>query len=844
MFSRFTEKAIQAIMLAQEEAKRFHHSYVGTEHILLGIIGEGNNVVIKSLHELNITIDQIKLSIEERLEYGGLSADASNIPFTQQAKQVLTNAWDEARKLGHNYVNVEHLFLSIFRDPTSIAARVLAELGLTSARFKETLFSTLGDKVESSQKIVSSVPTPTVDLYGRDLTRLAKEGTLDPVIGRENEIERIIQILSRRTKNNPVLTGEPGVGKTAVVEGLSQRIQKGEVPEKPFSKRVITLDLGLLVAGTKYRGEFEDRVKKIMEEVRKAQNIILFIDELHTIIGTGSSEGSLDAANLFKPALARGELQCIGATTLDEYRKHIEGDGALERRFQSVLIEEPSAEESVEILRGIKERYEEFHDVTITDESLEEAVTLSTRYITDRQLPDKAVDLIDEAASKIMLKASRAPQELKTIHDDMKQTKKELEIAKKKNDETLKEVLIKKEKELKEAFLKFPKEQREMLNKVVTPHTIAEVVAVWTGVPVTKISLEETNRLVKMEEEIKRSLVGQDDAVTSIVRAVKRAKIGLKDPNRPTGSFLFLGPTGVGKSELAKILADYLFGSRESMIRIDMSEYMERHTVSRLIGSPPGYVGYNEGGQLSEPVRRRPYSIVLFDELEKAHPDVINILLQVLEDGRLTDSNGRTVNFKNTIIIMTSNVGAKFIQTDSSFGFTTNDNEEEHQFEGIKAKITDELHREFKPEFLNRIDDTVIFRPLQKDSISVIVGKMLTEVKNRLIDKQMFIKWDKKVETFLVENGYNQKQGARPLRRAIQEHFEDRLADDILTHGLRSSISVTAQLKKDRIEFDIKKLTKAEVKKRMESQPKKESKRKPTHSTSRAKPKQKQLATA
>ncbi len=814
MFSRFTEKAIQAIMLAQEEAKRFHHSYVGTEHILLGIVGEGDNSVIKTLQALGITTDQVKSAVEERLEYGGASSEYSNIPFTQQAKQVLTYAWDEARKLGHNYVNVEHLFLSVFRDPTSIAARVLTELGVNSNAFKEALFKQLGDKVAVSHKPKTTVPTPTLDLFGRDLTWLAREGQLDPVVGRSNEIERMIQILCRRTKNNPVLTGEPGVGKTAIVEGLAQKISAEGVPDKLRDKRVISLDLGLLVAGTKYRGEFEDRVKKVMEECRKAGNIIVFVDELHTIIGTGGSEGSLDAANLFKPALARGELQCIGATTLDEYRKHIEGDGALERRFQSVLVEEPSPEQALQILKGIRSRYEEFHGVHITDEALEEAVEMSTRYITARFLPDKAVDVIDEAASKIMLNATRVPQELQDLLKARDKAQKDLDSAKTKGQSDKVDALKASLKQLNADFNAFPVEHRNAVKRVVDDNTVAEVVAAWTGIPVTKINRNEAKRLMKMEDEITHKVVGQVDAVKALVRAVKRSKVGLKDPNRPAGSFLFLGPTGVGKSELAKTLAEFMFGSEKALIRIDMSEFMEKHTVSRLIGSPPGYVGFNEGGQLTEPIRRKPYSVVLFDELEKASPDVINILLQILEDGRLTDSTGRTVSFKNAIIIMTSNVGSKYIQNETSFGFVDPSRVEETKYEAIKVKMRDELQREFKPEFLNRIDDIVIFKSLTKENIQSIVTIMLDEVKTRLKERGIDLSYDKKVQMLLVDKGFDLKMGARPLRRSIQEHFEDRLADEILKQGLDCDLIVASTVKNDAVVFDLVKKPKRVVRKR------------------------------
>ena len=804
MFSRFTEKAIQAIMLAQEEAKRFHHNYVGTEHILLGILGEGDNVIVKTLQSMSFSADELKSAIEERLEYGSISSENVNIPFTQQAKQVLSCAWDEARKLGHNYVNVEHLFLSIFRDPANLAGRILAENNINSKQFKDALIDSLGTKFEKTKKSVHTVPTPNLDLYGRDLTWLAKEQKLDPVVGRCKEIERIIQILSRRTKNNPVLTGDPGVGKTAVVEGLSQQIQAGDVPEKLKDKRVITLDLGLLVAGTKYRGEFEDRVKKIMEEVRKAQNVILFIDELHTIIGTGGSEGSLDAANLFKPALARGELQCIGATTLDEYRKHIEGDGALERRFQSVLIEEPSTDETYQILKGIKGRYEEFHNVTILDEALEEAVKLSTRFITDRQLPDKAVDVIDEAAAKVMLGYEAVPPAIKSLVSDVDLINKEIEQADTRGDEQTKQLLEQKQIDMIKPLSDEDKRLVQVSRRCVTAQTIAEVIALWTGIPATKISEEESKKLLNLEKELTEHVVGQDDAIAAVTRAVKRAKVGLKDPKRPTGSFLFLGPTGVGKSELAKTLAKNLFGSPDAMIRIDMSEYMEKHTVSRLIGAPPGYVGFNEGGQLTEPIRRKPYSIVLFDELEKASNDVLNILLQILEDGRLTDSNGRTVNFRNTIIIMTSNVGAKFIQKNTVFGFTKDKDEQEKSYEYMKQKLNAELGNEFKPEFLNRIDDIVIFKPLVKEHIREIVDIMIKELSERLWEKHIRIKVSDEAKDFLVEKGHDEKRGARPLRRAIQQYLEDQLADTLLQKNLREYISVSVTLKKEKLHFSVR----------------------------------------
>ncbi len=805
MFSRFTEKAIQAIMVAQEEAKRFNHTYVGTEHILLGIISDKENIVVKALNSLNIPPEEIRKSVEERLELSGTGDPSPNIPFTQQAKQILSNAWDEARKLGHNYVNVEHLFLSIFRDPTNIAAKVLQELGLKSAKFKESLFLALGKRVESAKQSSSMVPTPTLDLFGRDLTTLAKEGKLDPVIGREKELERVIQILSRRTKNNPVLTGDPGVGKTAVVEGLAQTLHLKATPEKLRDKRLITLDLGLLVAGTKYRGEFEDRVKKIMEEVRKSSNVILFIDELHTIIGTGSSEGSLDAANLFKPALARGELQCIGATTLDEYRKHIEGDGALERRFQSVLVEEPSTQQTVEILRGIKSRYEEFHDVIITEDAIQEAVEMSSRFITDRQLPDKAVDVIDEAASKVMLESSKLSKEALQVFKDLELVKSELNLSEKKEDYEQSLELKGRQKRLLSQAGGMSDLEKRYAAKIVDAQVVSEVVALWTGIPVTKITQEESEKLLKMDKELSKKIIGQEEAVKAVVRAVKRSKVGLKNPKRPTGSFLFLGPTGVGKSELAKQMALDLFGKEDAMIRIDMSEYMEKHTVSRLIGSPPGYVGYDDGGQLTEPVRQKPYSIVLFDEIEKASPDVLNILLQILEDGQLTDSNGRTVDFKNTIIVMTSNVGAKFIQKTSSLGFQTV-SEEDANYSHMKEKLKDEISKEFRPEFINRIDDIVIFKSLSEDAMVKIANILVKELSDRLKEKNIRLKVDDKVIKLITEKGTNLRMGARPLRRSLQENLEDPMADALLKRNLKSDVSINCHITKEKVSFNIRQL--------------------------------------
>jgi len=753
MFSRFTEKAIQVIMKAQEEAKRLGHDFVGTEHVLLGIIHTSpeDNVCVKSLEDMGVSIDEIEHAIEENIEYNKKAVTSGNIPFTSQVKHVLSMSWDEARQLGHSYVSLEHLFLALIREQDGIASKILASLNVTPQRAREALLGQMGSKLADAKVTRTQVNTPLLNEFGRDLTWLAAEDKLDPVIGRQKEIERLIQTLCRRTKNNPVLVGEAGVGKTAIIEGLAQLVQSKNVPKKLHGKRVISLDLGLLVAGTKYRGEFEERVKKLMEEVRKAKNIILFIDELHTIIGTGSTEGSLDVANMFKPALARGELQCVGATTLDEYRKHIEGDSALERRFQSVMVEPPSLEDTLAILKGLRKRYEDFHGIKITDEALEAAATLSDRYITERQLPDKAVDLIDEAASRAILQG--------------KKTK------------------LKKE-------------------------DIAEIISTITGVPLNQLTEKESERLLHMDDELRKRVIGQDEAIMALTRAIKRSKAGLKDPKRPIGSFIFLGPTGVGKTELSKALAQFMFGKDDSIIRIDMSEYTEKHTTSRLVGSPPGYVGYDEGGQLTEPVRRKPYSIVLFDEIEKASPEVLNLMLQILEDGRLTDASGRLVNFKNTIIIMTSNAGAKLIEKSAGFGFVAKDDKDKVSYEKMKEKIQEEMKHVFAPEFLGRIDDIIIFQILNKDNMKHIIDIMLKDLNKRLTEKEMTLELTDAAKEWVITKGYKENQGARPLRRAILQYVEDRLADALLEGKISEGSSVLGDVKDDVISFTVKEVSK------------------------------------
>jgi len=753
MFSRFTEKAIQVIMKAQEEAKRLGHDFVGTEHVLLGIIHTSpeDNVCVKSLEDMGVSIDEIEHAIEENIEYNKKSVTSGNIPFTSQVKHVLSMSWDEARQLGHSYVSLEHLFLALIREQDGIASKILASLNVTPQRAREALLGQMGSKLADAKVTRTQVNTPLLNEFGRDLTWLAAEDKLDPVIGRQKEIERLIQTLCRRTKNNPVLVGEAGVGKTAIIEGLAQLVQSKNVPKKLHGKRVISLDLGLLVAGTKYRGEFEERVKKLMEEVRKAKNVVLFIDELHTIIGTGSTEGSLDVANMFKPALARGELQCVGATTLDEYRKHIEGDSALERRFQSVMVEPPSLDDTLAILKGLRKRYEDFHGIKITDEALEAAVMLSDRYITERQLPDKAVDLIDEAASRAILQG--------------KKTK------------------LKKE-------------------------DIAEIISTITGVPLNQLTEKESERLLHMDEELRKRVIGQDEAIMALTRAIKRSKAGLKDPKRPIGSFIFLGPTGVGKTELAKSLAQFMFGKDDAIIRIDMSEYTEKHTTSRLVGSPPGYVGYDEGGQLTEPVRRKPYSIVLFDEIEKASPEVLNLMLQILEDGRLTDASGRLVNFKNTIIIMTSNAGAKLIEKSAGFGFVAKDDKDKVSYEKMKEKIQEEMKHVFAPEFLGRIDDIIVFQILNKENMKNIIDIMLKDLNKRLTEKEMTLELTDAAKEWVIAKGYKENQGARPLRRALLQYVEDRLADALLEAKISEGHSVIGDIKDDLITFSIKETTK------------------------------------
>ncbi len=800
MFERFTEKAIKVIMLAQEEARRLGHNFVGTEQILLGLIGEGTGVAAKVLKSMGVNLKDARIEVEKIIGRGS-GFVAVEIPFTPRAKRVLELSLEEARQLGHNYIGTEHLLLGLIREGEGVAARVLENLGVDLSKVRTQVIRMLGETAEvSAGSGGGRTKTPTLDEFGSNLTQMAADGKLDPVVGRQKEIERVIQILGRRTKNNPVLIGEPGVGKTAIAEGLAQRIGNGDVPDILEDRRVVTLDIGLLVAGTKYRGEFEERLKKIMDEIRTAGNVILVIDEVHTLIGAGAAEGAIDAANILKPALARGELQCIGATTLDEYRKHIERDAALERRFQPVMVGEPSVDETIEILHGLRDRYEQHHKLKIADEALEAAAKLSDRYIADRFLPDKAIDLVDEAGSRVRLLNSQLPPAAKELDRELRQVLKD-------KDNSVRSQDFDKAGELRDREMEIKAEIRAIAqNKVnedaggedmpvVGEEDIAHIVASWTGVPVSKLTESESEKLLHMEDTLHQRLIGQDEAVRAISRAIRRARVGLKNPNRPIASFVFSGPTGVGKTELAKSLAAYFFGSEESMIRLDMSEFMERHTVSKLIGSPPGYVGYNEGGQLTEAVRRRPYTVVLFDEIEKAHPDVFNMLLQILEDGRLTDAKGRTVDFKNTLLIMTSNIGSKVIEKGGGgLGFEFEQDQAESQYNRIRSLVNEELKQYFRPEFLNRLDEIIVFRQLTKDEVKEISDILLKEVFGRLTEKNIHLQVTERFKERLVEEGYNPSYGARPLRRAIMRLLEDTLAEEILSGRLGDGDTATVDV--------------------------------------------------
>ncbi len=807
-YGRFTQKAQRALMIAQEEAKAMGHNYVGTEHILLGLIREQEGVAAKVLSSLGVDFNKVRSMVESLIGKSSVGASLG-FGYTPRTKRVLELSFHEARNLGHNYIGTEHLLLGLIREGEGVAARILTELGVDLNKARQQVINMLREQGVGEVKAGGSRPsaTPTLDQFGRDLTELASEGKLDPVVGREKEIERLIQVLSRRTKNNPCLIGEPGVGKTAVVEGLAQRITDGNIPEILKGKRVVTLDLAGMVAGAKYRGEFEERLKTVMSEIKKSGNVILFIDEMHTIIGAGAAEGAIDASNILKPALARGELQAVGATTLDEYKKHVEKDPALERRFQPIQVGEPTKDEAVQILFGLRDKYEAHHKVRITDEAIKAAVDLSDRYIADRFLPDKAIDLIDEAASRVCLQTYTPPTDLKAMEDKINALRQEKEEAIANQNFEKAAQLRDEEQKLK---AQMEKEKETWSNKknhgdvMVGEDEIAHIVASWTGIPVKKLTEGESERLLKMEDILHKRVIGQDEAVTAIARSIRRARAGLKDPKRPIGSFMFLGPTGVGKTELCRALAEAMFGDEDAMVRIDMSEYMERHTVSRMVGSPPGYVGYEEGGQLTEKIRRKPYSVILLDEIEKAHPDVFNILLQILEDGRLTDAKGRTVDFRNTIVVMTSNVGAHTIRKQKTLGFTTAQDIKEKSYEKMKENVMEELKKTFRPEFLNRLDEIIVFHALEEEHLRQIIDLMLDSVSKRLKEKDIHLDLTDGAKDFLAKEGFDPVYGARPLRRAIQKAIEDNLSEEILAGRISKGDKVLVDVKDDRLVFSKK----------------------------------------
>jgi ATP-dependent Clp protease ATP-binding subunit ClpC len=816
MFERFTDRARRVVVLAQEEARMLNHNYIGTEHILLGLIHEGEGVAAKALESLGISLEGVRQQVEEIIGQGQ-QAPSGHIPFTPRAKKVLELSLREALQLGHNYIGTEHILLGLIREGEGVAAQVLVKLGADLNRVRQQVIQLLSG-YQGKEPAAAGTGAPgeaapstslVLDQFGRNLTQAAREGKLDPVIGREKEIERVMQVLSRRTKNNPVLIGEPGVGKTAVVEGLGQRIVKGEVPETLKDKQLYTLDLGALVAGSRYRGDFEERLKKVLKEIRTRGDIILFIDEIHTLVGAGAAEGAIDAASILKPMLARGELQTIGATTLDEYRKYLEKDAALERRFQPIQVGEPSLAHTIEILKGLRDRYEAHHRVSITDAALVAAATLADRYISDRYLPDKAIDLIDEAGARMRIRRMTAPPDLRDFDERIAQVRRDKESAIDAQDFERAAQLRDKEKQLLGQKAQREKEWKAGDLDVVSEvddEQIAEVLANWTGIPVYKLTEEETSRLLRMEDELHKRLVGQDDAVKAVSKAIRRTRAGLKDPKRPSGSFIFAGPSGVGKTELSKALAEFLFGSEDALIQLDMSEFHDRYTVSRLVGAPPGYVGYDEGGQLTEKVRRRPFSVVLFDEIEKAHPDVFNTLLQILEDGRLTDGQGRIVDFKNTVIILTTNLGTRDVAKAVSLGFQASEDEESN-YERMKQKVNDELKQHFRPEFLNRIDDTIVFHQLTEEQILKIVDLMIARIETQLRNKDISLELTREAKLFLAKKGYDPVLGARPLRRTIQREIEDNLSERILFNELRPGQIVVVKCEGDPVDFEKAKLT-------------------------------------
>ncbi len=815
MYERFTDRARKVMQLANQEAQRFNHEYVGTEHVLLGLIKEGSGVAANVLKNLDVDLRKIRNEVEKIVQAGPDMVTMGKLPQTPRAKKVIEYAIEEARNLNHNYVGTEHLLLGLLREQEGVAAQVLMNLNLKLDEVREEVLNLLGHGMDAggegergAASKGSKSKTPALDSFGRDLTDLARQGKLDPVIGRQNEIERVVQILSRRQKNNPVLLGEAGVGKTAIVEGLAQMIIDGNVPELLRDRRIVVLDLAMMVAGTKYRGQFEERIKAVMNEVRRAKNTILFIDELHTLVGAGGAEGAIDASNVLKPALARGEVQCIGATTLDEYRKYIEKDGALERRFQTIIVEPPSKSEALEILRGLRDRYEAHHRVQITDEALEASIELSDRYITGRCLPDKAIDVVDEAGARVRLKAMTRPPDLKELDDQIERLNQDKEEAVANQDFERAAALRDQADKLKKKKETINREWRERSKEVdgtVDEEVVAEVISKMTGIPLTRLEAEETGRLLKMEEEIQKKVISQTEAIKRISQAVRRSRSGLKDPKRPIGCFIFAGPTGVGKTLLAKALAEFMFGDSDALIQIDMSEYMEKHNVSRLIGAPPGYVGYEEGGQLTEKIRRRPYAVVLLDEIEKAHPDVYNMLLQIMEEGRLTDSFGRNVDFKNTIIIMTTNAGAEATSTSNIFGFDRG-RDDAATYETMKERLKVAIEKYFRPEFLNRLDEIIVFHSLNKDNLKQIVDIELSKVRSRLADRGMELVLTEPAKEYIIAKGFNPDYGARPLRRAIENFIEDPLAEEILRGTFKGKDTITVVLEDigevKRLKFD------------------------------------------
>jgi len=807
MWDRFTNRAKQVKKLAEKEAQRLNHNYIGTEHILLGLIKLGQGVAVDVLRKLDLDFDTIRLEVEKLVGAGPSTKVVGKPAHTPRATRVYEIAAEEAQNLKHNYVGTEHILLGLLQETDGVAAKVLRNLDVDTEKVREETLQILSGFTPSlgpgkAQTEKKGQKNPALRSFGRDLTELAEENKLDPVIGRHDEIERVIQVLCRRRKNNPALVGDAGIGKTAIVEGLAQSIVTGNVPELLRDKRLITLDLALMVAGTKYRGQFEERIKAVMDEIRKSQDVILFIDEMHTIVGAGAAEGAIDASNILKPSLSRGELQCIGATTADEYRKYIEKDAALERRFQTIQVKAPTVEETVEILKGLRERYEDHHKVKITDEALFMAATLSDRYVTGRNLPDKAIDVIDEAGARARILAMTRPPDVKNIEGELQQVKHEKELAIARQEYEKAAALRDREREMKTSFettlaqWETDKAEKQM---TVDAEEIAYIISKWTGVPVAKLEEAESEKLLRMEEDLGKRVIGQEEAITAISKALRRARADIKDPNRPIGSFVFLGPTGVGKTELAKTLAEYMFGDEDAMIALDMSEYMEKFAVSRLTGSPPGYVGYEEGGQLTEAVRRKPYSVVLFDEIEKAHPDVTHILLQVLEEGKLTDNFGRVVDFRNTVVIMTSNIGADLLKRDTTVGFGAGNSE--HSYDGMKSKIMEEVKRIFKPEFLNRLDNTIVFRSLEREHFDPILDIQLDKVRERLKRQGVTLEVTDEAREFLIDQGFDDKFGARPLRRAIERHLEDALAEEILRGGLKGRDVLTVTVKGGKLVF-------------------------------------------